>query len=233
MTKSDYKDYIGFNVRGDTAIAELERKLREDPDIKVVLIDTLNRFLGVKDSKDYDEAGKLKQLADRLRIAVGATHHLRKGDVQGEDYADKIMGSVEYAAAADTVEVLKRRNVRQESDSKNKYADLQLRGRDVEEQEYVLLFNDVNCRWEMVGDLDQVQMSEARYEITTLLMNSEKPLTPKEIATALKKNDNTVRGLLKKMKDDGEVMVDNGGGYYSYYSQEVSQNGNDVRKSLA
>ena len=232
VTKSDYKDYIGFNVRGDAAIAELERKLKEDPDIKVVLIDTLNRFLGVKDSKNYDEtydeAGKLKQFADRQCIVIAATHHLRKGDVQGEDYADKIMGSVGYAAAADTVEVLKRRNVRQESDSKNKYADLQLRGRDVEEQEYVLLFNDENCRWEMVGDVDQVQMSEARYEITTLLMESEKPLMPNQIATRLNKNANTVRGLLKKMKDDGGVMVDKEGGYYIGYFPEVSQNNNSV-----
>ena len=82
VTKSDYKDFIGFNVRGDAAIAELERKLKEDPDIKVVLIDTLNRFLGVQDSKDYDEtydaAGKLKQLADKYNIAFAATHHLGK-----------------------------------------------------------------------------------------------------------------------------------------------------------
>ena len=52
---------------------------------------------------------------------------------------------------------------------------------------------------------------------------------PKEIAKALNKNDSTVRGLLKKMRDADGVLVDKDGGYYlSYFPQEVSQNSNSV-----
>jgi hypothetical protein len=71
----------------DHSPAFLKSFLRENPQYKVVIIDTLQQFARISDIKDYTETvnalGILKRTADELGIAIIAIHHTRKGSEHG------------------------------------------------------------------------------------------------------------------------------------------------------
>ena len=60
---------------------ELEKSKQELPDLKVIVIDTLQKVkcnTDVNYGSDYKELSVLKSLADKLKVAVLVVHHTRK-----------------------------------------------------------------------------------------------------------------------------------------------------------
>lgn len=130
-------------------IEQLEQKLLEYPDIKLIVIDTLQKVRGVQgrnqNSYDYDykEIGKLQDFAYKHDISILAVHHLRKM----KDYADpfnNVSGSVGITGGADTTMLLYK------DDFKDTNAHFVTQSRDFKDIEKILFFND--CRWEVIGD---------------------------------------------------------------------------------
>jgi predicted HTH transcriptional regulator len=70
-------------------------------------------------------------------------------------------------------------------------------------------------QWTYLGDAQDVERSEARQGILELLRQAEGPMTPKAIAHQLGKNAVTIRRLLMKMLDKGEVKSPAAGYYIS------------------
>lgn len=188
----------------------LENWLKTHPRAKLVVIDTLQKFrkpLGRNSNlygDDYEAAGSLKSLADRYGVGIVVLHHTKKGEVS--DPLEGVSGTMGLSGAADTTLVLKRSRGQGS-------AELFITGRDVEERTMALRFESPD--WRLEGDAEEGKLSLQRKEIIKLLKSSEKPLTPKAIAQALGREYNsTIRGLLVKMADAGQILSHEG--EYSY-----------------
>lgn len=133
-------------------IAALEGWLAQHPDCRLVIIDTLARFIpasmaGVNAYKaDYDIIARLQTLATKHRIALLIIHHVRK--MQSKDVFDEISGSNGIAGPADANWVLKR--ARTET-----VGTLTVTGRDIEEMQFSAEFDKESCRWTLLGDARQ------------------------------------------------------------------------------
>lgn len=131
---------------------QLERALEEHPGIRLVILDTLQKVRiesgnGMSYAADYRDASALKSVADRYHICLLAIHHLRK--LPDEDPFNRLSGTNGLSGAADGSLVLLRTK-RQENT-----AVLSATGRDIEDQEETLEFDD--CRWNRTTDPEQLQ----------------------------------------------------------------------------
>ncbi len=192
-------------------VEALDRWLGEHPDVNLVIIDILGQFTSLSSSKniyqgDYDKIGRIKALADKRSRAIIVVHHLNKLK-ESPDIFDKVSGSTGLTGASDTVAVLERFN-RAGVDAK-----LHIAGRDVEATELPLRYDAQRGLWLYAGDAKKYCITEEREKIFELLEKSGKPMRSKEIAEALGKNHNTVRGLLTKMLKSGELKQSGRGEY--------------------
>jgi hypothetical protein len=101
--------------------------------------------------------------------------------------------------AADSVLVMKRERGKDD-------ATLFVTGRDVEERELAVVWDQAMWQWVHRGSAEEYRRSEARKEILELLEKEDEPLSPREIADAVGKKDTAVRQLLRSMVQDGEVL---------------------------
>lgn len=130
-------------------IEQLENKLEEYPDIKLIVIDTLQKVRGVQGRNqnaydyDYKEIGKLKEFADKHKICILVVHHLRKM----KDYDDpfnNISGSTGIPGVADTTILLYKDKITDEN------ANFMIQSRDFEDVQKILFFDDF--KWNIVSD---------------------------------------------------------------------------------
>ncbi|NMC34029.1 MAG: AAA family ATPase [Veillonellaceae bacterium] len=191
-------------------VAFLDNWLEEHPDTRLVVIDTFQKFRKPQGGNsnayevDYEAAGGLKAIADKHGVGILVLHHTRKGETI--DPLEAVSGTMGLSGAADTILVLKR------AKGQGK-ADLFITGRDVEEHTLALRFDDLG--WKLEGNADEVRITEGRQEILSLLKSSLVPLSPKKIAEGLeRKNNSTIRNILSKMADKGQIL--NLGGTYCY-----------------
>lgn len=115
---------------------------------QVIIVDTFQKIRGHTSSdnayaNDYKDAGELKKFADKHEIAVIVVHHTRKqGD---QDVFNTISGSTGLTGAADSMFVIKKQG------QGSKEAVFHATGRDIEEMELAIKFNDVTHTWDMVS----------------------------------------------------------------------------------
>lgn len=131
---------------------QLEHTLDEHPDIRLVILDTLQKVRcvtggGMSYGSDYQDAAALKSIADHYHVCLLAIHHLRK--LPDEDPFNRLSGTNGLTGAADGTLILVRPK-RQEN-----MAVLTATGRDIEDQEETLEFDD--CRWNRTTDPEQLQ----------------------------------------------------------------------------
>jgi len=139
---------------------------------------------------DYNALEDIQNFASENNVAVLVVHHHRKADAL--DPFDKFSGSTGIMGGADTGWSLERE--RGQCD-----ASFITTGRDITEMELALNFNEETCEWTALGPLGEYTASNERGDILGLLRESERSMSPKEIALALGKNESTTRVLLKKM----------------------------------
>lgn len=135
----------------------LDKWIVQNPDTKMIAVDTLQKVRGTIPSRanayaeDYKVMGQLKGLADKHHVAIIVVHHLNKmKDV--DDPFDKISGSTGLMGAADTTLLVTR--PRGEND-----ATVTFTGRDVYGDDFQIRFE--NCRWNVV---DRAILEQERYE---------------------------------------------------------------------
>lgn len=184
-------------------VEELDAALSER-NCGLVVIDTLIRAMGAQKrgrnsdamADDYAVVEPLQALAQKHKTAIVVVAHTRK---MAADYSlDKVAGTTGLTAGADSVWVL---------DKTAKSTLLTIQGRDMSDAEFAVRFDhdDYAFGWSVVGTGEEVMRSESRQQIVDLL-KEEGAMTPKEIATTLKKNYNTTRNLLKKMADTATIL---------------------------
>lgn len=138
----------------DGLIVQLEDYLKDYPDSRLIVIDTLQKVrTASKDNayaSDYGDISLIKDFADRHSLAVVVVHHIRKQN--DSDVFNKVSGTTGLTGSADTTFVLEKEN--RASDT----ARLYVTGRDTPYQEFVLRFRD--CSWELVERKTQEQLAK-------------------------------------------------------------------------
>lgn len=176
-------------------LEELENYLKKYPKVKLIIIDTLQKIRGKQGksessySYDYKEISKLKAFADEHELCILAIHHLKKSKDKSDPFND-ISGSTGLTGSADTSIVL----------AKNNYQDNQalisITGRDVIENEKLLMFDIVSCKWGVVGDASDFQnmMEQFEYENNPIIITIKKLLEEQPEGVKITASD-----LLKKI----------------------------------
>lgn len=166
LGESNFPSNLYFNTNNkiisNGLISELNNFIENHEDIKVIVIDTLQKVRGISKTtnvyaNDYKELSSLKTFADKYNIAIILIHHLRKG-FQTTDVFDRVSGTNGITGTADTTIILSKDN-REDVDTK-----MAVVGRDVEYNEYVIMFNKDTCKWEMKGTAEELNKFIERQE---------------------------------------------------------------------
>lgn len=133
---------------GERFRRQLEQFVREHPDTRLVVIDTLQRIRTADKemsyANDYSDMSAIKELADDLGICILLVHHTRK--MPDGDYMNVISGTNGIAGSADTLMVL------QKEKRTSRDATLSCTGRDVEDRELSLTLERETCTWRVKSD---------------------------------------------------------------------------------
>ena len=178
-------------------ISALDAKIAEHPEIRLVIIDTLQKVRGQAQkneaayAQDYREMGVVKSHFDKVGVGTFFVHHNRKMK-DTDDTFNMISGTNGIMGAADTIWVI----------TKNKRADevatLDITGRDVQQSSTAIKFNKDAFQWETLGDADWLEEQRAR------LAYGESPIvkTVKRLLeqSAEKRWDGTAKELLEAGK---------------------------------
>jgi len=181
--------------------------LQEHPEARLVAVDTLAKIRPRTRGQnvyqeDYAALEELLPLAAEHEVAIVIVHHTRK--MAAADPLDEISGSTGLTGGVDGVLVLKR-------DRGKADAVLHVDGRDIEEPaEYALKWDAETASWTIVGDAEEYRISEERKEILGVLIEAGEFLSPGEVADVLGKPRNTIKQLLWRMAQDGQVENRNG-----------------------
>lgn len=191
-------------------LTKLDSWLMAHSDVKLIIIDVYAKIKKPTQKRswyeqDYEDLGKLKSLSDKHSVAIFLIVHLNKGK-DYEDPLNAITGSTGMTGAPDTLALL--RSNRQMTNGK-----LMIVGRDVQQTELALKFDNQSTSWIIDGETDDYKISDQRIAIINLLRSNKQPMKSIEIAKALGKKDNTIRQLLLKLYRDGDIIKPMHGSY--------------------
>lgn len=140
-------------------LLQLEDLLKAFPNVKVVVIDTL-QFIKYRQGKsesayecDYRTGRDLKQFAESHKLAIVVVTHTTKM-VHIEDEMANVSGTNGVTGAADAVIVLSKK------DRMDKDAKLFITGRKVRQSLHDVHFDDNSCVWQYVGVADPAKRNE-------------------------------------------------------------------------
>lgn len=195
------QDNWDFPKLNNGGIEEIEKTIEDNPNIKLIIIDTLGRSIADKKrmdkniyQADYDFSSRIQETAMKFRVCILLLHHTKK---QGEENVfDEISGTTGFTGAADTMMVIKKKN--------GKYY-LHVTGRDLSESEYEIEFSDTLFTWNVIQKNDDRHLTAEREEIIQLLTDYNRPMRTGEIAELLGKEKSNTSKLLKKLVEDGHL----------------------------
>ena len=157
--------YLSIKANGldGGLIKQLDEEFEEHPDIKLIIIDTLQKVRGsakkdeIAYATDYRELGALKEYADNKRICIFLIHHLRKM-ADENDVFNMISGSNGIMGVCDTIFIIYKKKRQDEN------AVLFMTGRDIRQQDIVVHFDETKYRWEMVGTAEEEERKRKKRE---------------------------------------------------------------------
>ena len=132
------------NKIGNGLDEQLENFIKEHPDTKLVVIDTMQKIReaggeAYSYASDYEIIGKLKRFADRHSICIVTVHHTRKQPA-GDSF-ETISGTTGLLGCADGAILMQK-----EKRTDNK-ASLDIVGRDQPDQKIHLIRDEVTLQW--------------------------------------------------------------------------------------
>ena len=135
---------VQAKLLSDGLDGQLEYFVREHPDTRLIIIDTLQKVRELSGDAysyrdDYQIIGQLKQLADRFKLCMLVVHHTRKSPANDE--FDRISGTTGIYGCADGAFVLSKER---RTDSA---ATLSISGRDQPDQCLHLVRDEETLQW--------------------------------------------------------------------------------------
>lgn len=144
-------------------IKQLDEEFEEHPDIKLIVIDTLQKVRGIAKKNeiayatDYRELGGLKDYADRRKVCIFLIHHLRKM-ADENDVFNMISGSNGIMGVCDTIFIIYKKKRQDEN------AVLFMTGRDIRQQDVVVHFDETKYCWEIIGTAEEEEQKRKKRE---------------------------------------------------------------------
>jgi hypothetical protein len=197
---------------GNGGLGRLEEYLEQHPEVRMVIIDVLERFRpptprGVSVYQyDYRTIASIREVAERHDVAIVLIHHTNKLQ-DAPDVFNRISGTQGLTGAVDTMMLLERKDRMQPE------ATLSIDGREVEAQELTLKYDPDTGEWELLGDANLYSTTEERRQIISYLLGQPEPKSPKDVAEALGKNHSTTRNNMRNMAGDRQLVLVSRGKY--------------------
>lgn len=147
----------------DGLIDMLEYRISVNLEIKLIIIDTLQKIRGQAlrnesgYAQDYREMGVIKDFADKHSISTFFVHHTRKMKDEDDPF-NMISGTNGIMGAADTAYAL----IKEKRDDDN--AILHITGRDVQQINDMVTFNKDIWKWEKIGDANWINQQREKLE---------------------------------------------------------------------
>lgn len=193
------------------------------PNLKLVVIDTIAKIRGAKRGRDnyqedYAEFGKLQQFALNRGLCMLLVLHTVKGNMYSDPF-DCISGTTGVTGAFDGMMVLVQTPTG---------TVLHGTGRDFEGFELAIKL-EKNGSWQLLGNAQEVRLTNERKKILETLEISKVPLTPKEVAEEGELNKKTIRKLLGRLLTDDLVVKNENGKYQKAESSGNGGNGGNDR----
>ena len=135
---------------------DIDDQIKQHPEIKLVVIDTFQKIRGQAKRNegayqhDYSETGRIQKFALKRDISILLVHHTRK-IIDPNDLIGNVSGTNGTAGAADYVFGMTKKKWDDQE------AKLEITGRDVKTQTYVMTFNEMSHRWEKLGREQEVR----------------------------------------------------------------------------
>lgn len=140
------KLHFAINAKqlGNGLDEQLEKFVREHPDTRLIIIDTLQKVRELSGEAysyrdDYQIIGQLKQLADKFKLCMLIVHHTRKSPANDE--FDRISGTTGIYGCADGAFVLSKEH------RTDRTATLSVSGRDQPDQRIHLVRDEATLQW--------------------------------------------------------------------------------------
>jgi hypothetical protein len=177
--------------------------LQAFPEARLVIVDTLAKIRGQGRSAtlygdDYASLEDVQRLAHDYNVAILVIHHT--GKESRDDPLDEVNATQGLNGVADNVLVLRRERGKPQ-------ATLIGDGRELNGIERALCFDLERGGWRLTESPTEQPKTPERAEILDLLKASEQPMSPKQIGDALGKHSSTIRSILPKMVQAGEVKM--------------------------
>ena len=83
---------------------------------------------------------------------------------------------------------------------------MDIRGHEVEPNEFAVMFDEPTCRWSIRGDAAEIHMGDQRAEILGVLIEDGQPMKAAEIAAAAGIRRSSVDTVLMRMANDGQIL---------------------------
>lgn len=183
---------------GPNGLVQLSEWLDDNPDARLVVLDTLPKFLGGRQGgadvyqADYAALSPLKKLADDHGVCIlGVVHQRKEGS--GDPFST-LVGTTGVTGCADAVLVLDRPRFGED-------AVLHVTGRDVEEQRLALRWHHSECRWEVGGPAGR-SFTREQQEVLDALSRLG-PSGPAKVAKELGLDVAAVKKRLRRMAEAG------------------------------
>jgi hypothetical protein len=168
------------------------------------IIDVWQKFKPASNGKsknqyeeDYQFSTQLKSFADSIGCSALAIHHTKKS--KSEDWLEDVSGTLGLAGAADGVLVLQR--TRGECEAK-----LCMTGRDIDEQELALKFDQETAVWTSEGSAEERSQSKVQNAIMDQMRNHPgAQYTAPEMAGIIDIEPGQVRVNMWRMAEKGII----------------------------
>lgn len=150
----------------DGLVAQLEQQLNLHPELRLVIIDTLQTVRNPITNSDayaadYGDLGILKAFADEHNLCVVLVHHTRKMRDETNIF-NMVLGGNGLMGTADTTLVLSKENFFDD------FATLSVTGRDVDLAEFKVEF--VDCRWTLIEQTTKEELEEREIPSSVLMV---------------------------------------------------------------
>lgn len=138
----------------------LQDEVRDKPKVKLVIIDTLQKIRGESKKNegvygyDYRELGEIQKFAIQNGLCILLIHHTKKG-INDSDFLENLSGSNGVSGALDFSLVLSRKR------RKDDTTLLDITGRDIPMQSYVIQMDSVTYRWQNLGEEKDLRETES------------------------------------------------------------------------
>lgn len=185
---------------GAEGIADIREKLRANPSIRLVIVDSLTRFRDAptRDKpqfhQDYEAVRLLADVAkDHAGLSIIVLHHTKKD--QGDDPIADISGTFGLTAAADNFMVMRREG--------GEYA-LHCGGRYWDEPEDAFRLRREAGVWALDGSAPAVRLSPMQRDYLDAL-RAEGVVTTRGMARRFGVKDSTASGILRELQEKGQA----------------------------